>query len=142
MNDENVMLEYRIESRNGEPYRAQILDNGTYRIWSGTNYKIKPDGTSSMQKQEAKWRPYTSLNPERLGRLKDTIKRSNFFGLNPVYAPENDVKDGRTTVWFASLDGKQHEVRITGTPTIAVPQLDQLKQAMDTIAQEALDERL
>jgi hypothetical protein len=136
----NVVLEHRIESQQGEPYRMQILDDGTCQSWSGMNYIITANGQSSMQPQEPKWRPYTHLNAERLERLKAAIISSGFFQLNEQYAPEHVVKDGGTVIWYASLNGASHTVTITDVDMVSIPQIANLAQAMKSIMQEALDE--
>lgn len=133
-----VVLEHTIQSQSSEPYKAQILDDGTYGIWSDTEYIANPDGLSRIEQHEPRWQRYATLDGGRMERLKSAIKDCGFFELQAQYKPENEVKDGSKTTWYAQIDGKTHTVEtMTG---VVVPQLEKLKEAVDTITQEVLDE--
>lgn len=121
--EESVLVRHEVH---GWP----VYQNGTLVKKNGEVWTLASEG---HQGQSGRWTLLKKLSKDRLGRIKEAIKKSGFFKLPAIISEQ--FKDGAAEVWFASMDGEDHRVLLRILSSKKKP--DALKK-MDLALQEVL----
>lgn len=107
MTNSDLLLELLVTTRT--EWGTRIYGDG--RVTEYSDREMSFDGQDFVTKQvPLQWRPLTHLSEAELGKLRTAIQAAHFFSLPTHIEPTPHLKDGTTSTWAITLNGKQHRV--------------------------------
>ena len=132
MADDGVLIQRVIYQRTEPPVGLRIWVDGLVQRVADATPLPSPTDRLDLDR-EVIWRDEPRLSPEQVEAVRDAIRDSGIFDLEPRLLINYCKEDPGTAIWNATLDGKTAHVVVFDPRPRRSPELDSLEALINQV---------
>ncbi|MEP7289045.1 MAG: hypothetical protein ABI947_25095 [Chloroflexota bacterium] len=132
MADDSVLIQHVIYQRTERPVGLRIWADGLVQHAAEDNSLPAPADHLDVDRELA-WRDESRLSSDKIKAIREAIRNSGIFDLEPRLLINYCKEDPGTAIWIATLDGNTAQVVVFDPRPRRCAQLDSLEALINQV---------